>query len=385
VRDRQKILIIDDEEIVLDSCTQILGGGDYRLATAANGAEGLKAVEEFQPDLVFVDLKMPGISGFEVLEGIRTTDSSIVTIVITGYATVSSAVEAMKKGAYDFLPKPFTPEELRLITRRGLEKRSLVLETIALKREREILRENFAAIVSHELKSPLGAIQQNLFVLAHELSEALSDDQKRKLERMKTRIDDLLKLIHTWLRGISVDIESIRESFEPVSIPTAITKAVESIDPHAVRKDIEIVTTVPKSIAPVFGDEGTLTEALVNILGNAVKYSHVGSKIVLTAGEEDDRVVISVSDSGVGIAAEELPLIFDGFYRAKSGQATQGGVGLGLAISRRIVEAHDGSLSVESELGKGSTFVFSLPVLNRVRPLKPGTKGLEDSAKGGAG
>ena len=250
---------------------------------------------------------------------------------------------------------------------------------------REILRENFAAIVSHELKSPLGAIQQNLFVLAHELAEALSEDQMRKLERMKTRIDDLLKLIHTWLRGISVDIESIKESFEPVSIPTAITKAVESIDPHAVRKDIEIVTTVPKSLAPVNGDEGTLTEALVNILGNAVKYSHVGSQVVLTAEEKDDRVVISVVDSGVGIAAEELPLIFDGFYRAKSGQAAEGGVGLGLAISRRIVEAHDGTLSVESELGKGSTFVFSLPALDSVRPLKPGTKGLEDSAKGGAG
>ena len=120
---------------------------------------GLDLIQEFHPDLVFVDLKMPGLSGLEVIEKIHEYDPTIVTIVITGYATVSSAVEAMKQGAYDFLPKPFTPDELRLIAQRGVEKRKLVLETIALRREKELLRENFAAIVSHELKSPLGAVQ----------------------------------------------------------------------------------------------------------------------------------------------------------------------------------------------------------------------------------
>src|SRR3990172_6515279 len=153
--DKFKVLIIDDEEVVLDSCSQILENDDYQIATAMDGSLGLKLVEEYQPDLVFVDLKMPGISGFEVLEKIRETDQTIVTIVITGYATVSSAVEAMKSGAYDFLPKPFTPDEFRLITKRGAEKRRLVLETIALRKEKELLREHFAAIVSHELKTPL--------------------------------------------------------------------------------------------------------------------------------------------------------------------------------------------------------------------------------------
>jgi len=120
---KYRILIIDDEEVVIDSCTQILRGSHYNLATAMNGDQGLKLVTEFQPDLVFVDLKMPGISGLEVLEKIRNLDPNIVNIVITGYATVNSAVEAMKNGAYDFLPKPFTPDEFRLITQRGLDRR----------------------------------------------------------------------------------------------------------------------------------------------------------------------------------------------------------------------------------------------------------------------
>ncbi len=128
---QSKILVIDDEEIVLDSCLQILAGGDFDLRTAENGSHGVSLIEEYHPDLVFVDLKMPGISGFEVLEKIQEIDPTIVTIVITGYATIGSAVEAMQRGAFDFLPKPFTPDELRLITRRGLEKRKLVTETQA--------------------------------------------------------------------------------------------------------------------------------------------------------------------------------------------------------------------------------------------------------------
>jgi two-component system sensor histidine kinase/response regulator len=356
-----RVLIIDDEEIILDSCTEILADGECEVATAKDGNSGLKLVPEFQPDLVFVDLKMPGISGLEVLEQIHGTDPTIVTIVITGYATVSSAVEAMKHGAYDFLPKPFTPDEFRLITRRGMEKRKLVLDTIALRREKELLRENFGAIVSHELKSPLGAVQQNLYALVEELSDTVTEDQKRRLERMKARLADLVELIHTWLRAISVDIETIKENFEPVSVASVISQAVESIEPHAVRKAIEIETSLEEPLRHVYGDEGTLTEALVNLGNNAVKYSHMGSKVLIKAQEEDGHVVISVSDTGVGIPEEDLPFIFDDFYRAESGRAAAGGAGLGLAICRRIVETHDGSITAESELGKGSTFVIRLP------------------------
>ncbi len=368
MEDKYKILIIDDEEVVLDACIQILEGGNYDIATAMNGVLGLTLVQEFQPDLVFVDLKMPGVSGFEVLEKIREVDPTIVTIVITGYATVSSAVESMKRTAFDFLPKPFTPDELRLITHRGLEKRRLVLETIALRREKEMLREHFAAIVSHELKSPLNAVQQNLFALTAELSSQLTDDQKNRLERCKSRVDDLLKLIHTWLRVMSTDIGKIRETFRPTSVPTVISKAFESVQPQAMRKDIDLLTSVEEPMSLVQGDEGTLVEALVNIMGNAVKYSRVGSRVLVKAKEKEGDVFISVADTGVGIAKEELPFVFDDFYRGKSGDAVEKGSGLGLALTRRIIEAHNGSISAESELGRGSTFVIRLPTLGQLMP-----------------
>ena len=365
-----RILIIDDEEIVLDSCLAVLEGRDYEIATAPDGTEGLRVAREFAPDLVLVDLMMPGISGFEVIEGVRGIDPTIVTIVITGFSTVESAVEAMKRGAFDFLPKPFTPDELRLIVQRGLERRRLVLEAIALRREKEMLQQNFAAIVSHELRSPLSAVQQNLFVLTAELDEKLDESQRARFERLKGRITDLLKMIAGWLRAVSVPDGRIGESFAPVSVRAAIAKAVESVQPHATRKDITIADSAPEALPPVLGDETILTEALVNLIGNAVKYTHTGGRVAVGAGVEADQVVVTVADTGVGIAADDVPFVFDAFYRGKVGPDAEAGCGLGLALTRRIIEAHHGTISVESEIGKGTTFTLRLPVAD-AEPTTP--------------
>jgi signal transduction histidine kinase len=274
-------------------------------------------------------------------------------------------VEAMKKGAYDFLPKPFTPDEMRLIARRAIDKRRLVLETIALRREKEMLREQFAAIVSHELKSPLGAVQQSMYGLVSDLSDKLSDEQKSKIERLQSRIADLIKLVNTWLRAISVDISTIRENFAPTSIVEVVSKAVENIQQHAVRKDISIETTLREPLAPINGNEVTLVEALVNIIGNAVKYTQMGGHIIVTAREEDNKILVEIKDDGVGISADDLPHVFDDFYVGATKPEGERRSGVGLAITKRIIDAHDGSISVDSELGKGSTFVILLPILKQ--------------------
>ncbi len=274
---RPRILLIDDEEVVLDSCMAILEGGEQDVALASNGADGLDKARAWAPDLVFVDLKMPGMSGTQVLEELRSLDPTIVSIVFTGFATIGSAVEAMKHGAFDFLPKPFTPVEFRALVRRGLERRDLLLERAALRREREALRENFAAIVSHELRSPLAAVQQNLFVTVTELSGVVSDDQRQRLERMSARIGDLLALVNRWLRGFSIDVAPLRESFRPVSVSGPVANALESAETEAVRKAVDIVASVDPAAA-VLGDEGALTEAVLNVVGNAVKYSRTGGR-----------------------------------------------------------------------------------------------------------
>jgi signal transduction histidine kinase len=356
-----RILIVDDEEVVLDSCSEILRSAGYAVATASDGAQGLRKVEEFHPDLVYVDLKMPGMSGMEVLERIRAADPSVVTIVITGYATLASAVEAMQRGAYDFVPKPFTPEELRLITRRGMERRRLVQETLALRREQEMLREHFAAIIAHEVKSPLAAVQQSLYLLAAELRETLTEAQRERLARLQARLADLLKMVDTWLGAISGDQRAIRERFRPTVVADVVARAVEAVQPFARRKDLQITTALAEGLPPVSGDQVTLVQALVNLLHNAVKYSHPGSIVTVGARAEGEQVRISVSDQGVGIPPDELPHIFGAFYRGSASMAGEAGVGLGLAVTRRIVEAHGGVITAESTPGKGSTFTVALP------------------------
>jgi len=359
-----KILVIDDEEIVRESCVRILQGQEYQVKTADNGDMGLITLKEFQPDLVLVDLKMPGMSGFEVLEEIYTYDATIVTIVITGFATVNSAIEAMKKGTFDFIPKPFQPDELRLVVHRGLERRNLVLETIALRNEKEMLREHFAAIVSHELKSPLGAVQQNLYVLADDLEEKLTADQKEKLQRLQNRILDLVKLINTWLRVISVDIAKIKEQFEIISLIPILEQSIETVESQAIRKDITIKTDIKGDLGTISGDKGSLTEAVINLLTNSVKYSQIGGEIKVTASQTNNQILIAVTDNGVGITEEDINFIFADFYRGDNLPEGERSSGVGLTITKNIIEAHDGTIDVKSEIGKGSTFTIRLPLVD---------------------
>jgi len=359
-----KILVIDDEEIVRESCVRILQGQEYQVKTADNGDMGLITLKEFQPDLVLVDLKMPGMSGFEVLEEIYAYDATIVTIVITGFATVNSAIEAMKKGTFDFIPKPFQPDELRLVVHRGLERRNLVLETIALRNEKEMLREHFAAIVSHELKSPLGAVQQNLYVLADDLEEKLTADQKEKLQRLQNRILDLVKLINTWLRVISVDIAKIKEQFEIISLIPILEQSIETVESQAIRKDITIKTDIKGELGTISGDKGSLTEAVINLLTNSVKYSQIGGEIKVTASQTNNQILIAVTDNGVGITEEDINFIFADFYRGDNLPEGERSSGVGLTITKNIIEAHDGTIDVKSEIGKGSTFTIRLPLVD---------------------
>ncbi len=362
LRKKPIILVIDDEEAMRDSCSLILTKDGFQAETAENGSLGLEKIKEIEPDLVLVDLKMPGISGMDVLEKTREIDPNIISVVITGYATVDSAVEAMKRGAYDFLPKPFTPEELRLIIRRGLERRKLILETESLRKEKKLMEENFITMVTHQLRSPIVAVIQYFEVILAGMAGDVPEKQKGMIRKSRDRLEGLLNLINDWLDAARIDQGQIVDKLKPLPLKTVIEKLVQDMQPLAQKFEVslEMGACAPDDL--VQGDKETLEQAFSNLITNAIRYNKPNGKVVVTIKENKDYVAAEVQDTGIGIAKEHLPLLFDQFYRvSRSEDRKIKGSGLGLSIAKKIVEAHGGSIQVSSELGKGSIFTVLLP------------------------
>lgn len=356
------ILVIDDDESMRDSCTQILTKDGFQAEIAKDGYSGLEKIKETKPDLVLIDLKMPGINGLEVLEKTNKIDRNIIAVVITGYATVESAVEAMKKGAYDFLPKPFTPDELRIIIKRGLERRKLILETESLRREKKLMEENFITMVSHQLRSPLVAILQYFEVILGGMVGKTSGKQKEMIQKAQSRLENLMNLINDWLDVARLDNGQIIDKLKPLSLKKVIKKTLEDMRPIAKKNDISLELRPSPGNKKALGDEESLKQVFSNLISNAIRYNKPKGKVVITIKENKDFISTKIQDTGIGIAEEHLPLIFDQFYRVSRGESQKiKGTGLGLSIAKKIVDAHGGSIQVSSEFGKGSTFTVLLP------------------------
>jgi len=356
------VLVIDDEESMRDSCHQVLTKEGYRVETAVDAESGLRKVRELSPDIVLVDLKMPRMSGTEVLKEITAIDPTIVAVVITGYATVESAVEAMKSGAYDFLPKPFTPDELRIVTKRGLEKRRMSAEMEALRKENERMRENFVTVVTHEMRAPLVAVEQYLEVMLEEMAGNVTPKQKEILDHSRKRVDWLLTLVNEWLSMSRIQRGKIVESLETVTLRELLEESAALVKPQADEKGIDIKVDVAEGIEHIEGDKDALSHVFMNLVSNAVKYNHDEGSVRVTAIDKSDGIAVDVEDTGIGIPEGSLPFIFDEFFRVKTDEGRSvPGTGLGLTIVKRIVKAHRGHVAVKSVVGQGSTFTVFLP------------------------
>jgi signal transduction histidine kinase len=356
-----RILIIDDEAVICDSCAQVFSEDGYVVETSLEGSTGLRKIDNFKPDIIFIDLKMPGINGMEVLEKVIEKDTNIVPVVITGFATIDSAVESMKRGAFDFLPKPFTPEELRIITKRALEKRRVMVEAARLRIEKERMRQNFISLVAHELRTPLAAVTQLLEVFASGSVGVVSQEQTRIIGRMKIRLRELILLIDRWLKLTRIEESKLKEGFSDFRLATVIEDAADLVKPLAQERNVRVDIDITNRDILVHGDEEMVKEVFVNLLSNGIKYNHAGGIVKVTPREKNDYWIIDVRDTGIGIAEQDIIHMGEEFYRVKREGSTAGS-GLGLAIVKKILDIHDGRLEIHSELDQGSTFSIYLPL-----------------------
>jgi signal transduction histidine kinase len=354
-----KIVVVDDDGAIRLACRKILAKENYQVETFEDGIRGLEAITTWKPDLVVIDLKMPGISGMDLLARVHEFDPQIIIVVITGYATIDTAVQAMKSGAYDFLPKPFSPDPLRLIVRRGLEHRRLVIESRQHEVERELIKRRFVTFVSHQLQSPLAAIYQYLDVLKHmEESPATEARRKEWLDRCLKRTAELQALIRDWMTLAKAQEHVLVAQRCPVDIKPIVLDIFQSYEQMAVAEAVSLEARLPGTSYLVWGNLHCLNVLFDNLIVNAIKYNKPGGKVTVAAEVlANGETAVSVSDTGVGIPEKYRRFLFEEFFRIpREGGEPKPGTGLGLAICRKIVAEMGGTIEVESEVGVGSTF-----------------------------
>ncbi len=367
------ILVVDDELGMREGCRRALTPQGYRVSVAEHGAEGLRKLREKPFDLVLLDVMMPGMSGMELLTRIHEQDADIICIMITGYATVELATQAVKQGAYAFLPKPFSTDELLTAVERGIKERRLRLdakeqknqeeESLLLERARkdiaalEAIESRFMLVIVHELRNPAGVIKNYLQLMrAGYVDDDEWDDYLEKLDLRATQLldmlDDLLELANL-KKGIPSDIG-------PVAAAEILEGVIQQLQPAADSKGLSLEIQI-QALPTLSVQKAHLQSLWKNLIDNAIRYTPKGT-ICVTLAEENGQVITTVDDTGIGISTEEMTRIFQEFYRSDAAKAEHGiGTGLGLAIVEQIVKIYEGTIQVDSVPGEGSTFTIALP------------------------
>ncbi len=373
---RGRILVIDDEPRVREGCRRVLEPEGYLVEVAATAEEGLRKLQEQPYDLVLLDVVLPDVRGTELLTQICSLDPDIVCIIITGYATVELAVQAIRAGAYDFLAKPFRSDVLLLTVQQGLERRRLSLEARRLQaieqeaaelaRAREELerldqfKTRFMLTVAHELRAPLTALQS--FLIAIEQGYISPDQQREILRRAIERAQELLELVNDLLKLAAVKVEEEARQRQPLSLAEVLERVFALLKMQADEKGVTCALEI-RSCPQVYANPDQMSQLWTNLISNGIKYTPPGGQVRVTLEEQNGWAVGTVEDTGIGIAPEDQEKIFEEFYRTPQAKKMEPhGSGLGLPLVKRIVEGHGGTVEVASTLGQGSRFSFRMPI-----------------------
>lgn len=488
--DGMRVLVVDDEKDIREGSERVLTRAGFLVFKASRGDEALKFLQNETVSIMLLDLMMPGIGGMEVLQQVQEINKDILVIVITGYATVETAIEAMKQGAYDFIPKPFEPDQLRLVVNRAAEKIRLTMEAEKLEQERrrnladldteksrirtiidslpngvvvtnvqgqvvlmnpafrwhfnvepehdpgdqiesyvpdkelctlimdiskgkfvdyddipayefalpnekylvargqpvlgerrecvgavvnieditalktlDRLKSEFVAKVSHELRSPLSTIHEQLAVVISDMVGEISKHDQHILSRAKEKTQGLISLIGDLLDLSRIEAGVVCSEPKPVRLEDLLQSIVDFLESKTKGRNQSITLVLPEKPLPlVTADPMALESILGNLITNAINYTQEGGKISVEADHAGINVRVKVTDNGFGIAEKHIGNIFDRFYRVKDEKTRYiTGTGLGLPIVKGLVDSMGGFIDVESIPGEGSAFTVLIP------------------------
>lgn len=401
--DRPLVLVVEDNREMNAFVTQTLSS-EYRVKQAFGGREGVEMSRTLLPDLIVSDVMMPEVTGDVLVREIRQRPELDATpiVLLSARADDQVRLRLLREGAQDYLTKPFSPEELRTRVRnlvamkrtrdvllRALDTTQGDVESLATQiTERNIELENalaaarlafeeaaaasrsksdFVSVMSHELRTPLNGIVGYVDLLEAEVAGPLNEPQQDYVKRVRRSAEHLRSLIEEVLTFARIEAGADEPAAHDVELGSLVREAGSFVEAIATRKGLEVRVREPERPVLARSDPGKLRQILLNLAGNAVKFTNSGV-VTISAAAEAGFAVLRVEDTGPGIPPEHLERIFEPFWQGDPSRTrVAGGTGLGLAITRRLVDLLGAEILVESEVGRGTLFTVRLPMSERGR------------------
>jgi signal transduction histidine kinase len=381
--ERPQILVIDDEMGPRESLRMLLKP-NYTVHTADCVETGIRLLREKHPDAIVMDIRMPGATGIDGLRRIREIDPNLSVIMLTGFGALETAQEALRLGANDYISKPFDAREMQEIIGRNVERTRVhrssenaaaeikelnnrLLKELAQKERLASLGQASAEFV-HDLGNPLTIVWGYVQLLAKKLEQSEKDNDNgeakasagsaKELNIIEQNVRLCRELLTMWQSYGSVEAAP----HKPISVSGIVGEIVKSVEGMAAQNGVRLTSEICADSCTLLGDAVQITRAIQNVLINAVQASaEKKGSVAIRCTQKDFYVDVQIEDTGSGISAEQMAKIFDPYFTTKQGKS---GTGLGLYITKKVVEDHNGSIKVDSTPGVGTTFTVRLPLLN---------------------
>ncbi len=366
------LLIVDDEPGIRSGAKRVLRDFSvgypfmdedftFNLMEAETGEKAIEIIESESVDIILLDNKLPGIDGIEVLEYINEKEMDISVMMITSYASLDLAIKATNNGAFNFVPKPFTPQELKTSIENITKNLFLKRMTSKMKEEGKQIRFQFLSVLSHELKSPINAIEGYLKMMKDKQVGDSVDDYMEMIDRSMERIKGMRSLILDLLDLTRIESGKKKRDLRTVDVVELAKNVIDSFEPLAIQRNIKIDLDADENLL-ITADKKEIEIILNNLISNAVKYNKENGSVYVSIRKKEENNIISVEDTGIGMSNDEIGLLFQDFVRIKNNKTKYvSGSGLGLSIAKKMAELYKGSIKVESKPDVGSKFIVTIP------------------------
>lgn len=366
-----RALVVDDEPGLCAGVARVLrrvrieapdGGEPFVFETdiAETGAAARARWSAAPYDLTVLDYKLPDASGLDLLREWRARDADALIVIVTAFASLDTAVSATKNGAFDFLSKPFTPEELESVVRKAVRQLLLQRRARALEKERRRSRFEFLSVLAHELKAPLGAVENYLRIMKDRVLGDAIERYESSFDRALLRVEGMRKMIADLLDLTRIESGERRRELRRVDLAEVARGVLETFAADAAARRVTVAISAPAPVE-LTADRGEMEIILNNLVSNAIKYNREGGRVDVALSREGDRVRIRVRDTGIGLTEAECARLFREFTRIKNEKTVAiPGSGLGLSTVRKLALLYGGETEVRSRPGEGSEFTVTL-------------------------